>query len=140
MIVLSGLPASGKNSWQAKHKPDLPVISYDDAREALGLRHGQNEGAAAHFAIDQAKALLRERRPFVWNATHLSAQMRKKTLDLLYAYDARVQLVYLEASEAEIRRRNTRRDSSLRNQDIARMLFRVGGAAAHRGRGGDLPG
>lgn len=124
VIVLSGLPASGKNSWQAKHQPELPVISFDDAREALGLRHGQNEGAAAHFAIDQAKALLRSRQPFVWNATHLSAQMRKKTLDLLYAYDARVQLVYLEASEAEIRRRNTRRDSSLRNQDIARMLFK----------------
>lgn len=100
------------------------MVSFDDAREALGLRHGQNEGAAAHYAIDQARALLRARRPFVWNATHLSAQMRKKTLDLLYAYDARVELVYLEQPEAEILRRNRQRDSSLRNQDIARMLFK----------------
>ncbi|MDH0336322.1 AAA family ATPase [Metapseudomonas otitidis] len=124
VVVLAGLPASGKNTWQARHRPDLPVVSFDDAREALGLRHGQNEGAAAHYAIDQARGLLRARRPFVWNATHLSAQMRKKTLDLLYAYDARVELVYLEQPEAEILRRNRQRDSSLRNQDIARMLFK----------------
>ena len=37
-------------------------------------------------SADRAKSLLREKQPFVWNSTHLSAQMRKKTLDLLYAY------------------------------------------------------
>ncbi len=124
VIVLSGMPASGKNTWVARHHPDLPVISFDDAREALGLRHGENEGAAAHFAIDQAKALLREKRPFVWNSTHLSAQMRKKTLDLLYAYQANVQIEYLEMPEKEIYRRNSSRDTSLRNDDIRRMLFK----------------
>ncbi|PAU63904.1 metal-dependent phosphohydrolase [Pseudomonas sp. PIC25] len=124
VIVLSGMPASGKNTWVAKHHPDLPVISFDDAREALGLRHGENEGAAAHLAIDQAKILLREKRPFVWNSTHLSAQMRKKTLDLLYAYQANTQIEYLEMPEKEIYRRNTSRDTSLRNDDIRRMLFK----------------
>ncbi len=124
VIVLSGLPASGKNTWASKYHPYLPVISFDDAREALGLRHGQNEGAAAHFAIDQAKVLLREKRPFVWNSTHLSAQMRKKTLDLLYAYQANVQIEYLEMPEKEIYRRNAARDTSLRNDDIRRMLFK----------------
>ncbi|KAF1054306.1 MAG: hypothetical protein GAK43_00972 [Stenotrophomonas maltophilia] len=124
VTVLSGLPASGKNTWVAQHCPQLPVVSFDDAREALGLRHGENEGAAAHFAIDRARELLRERRAFVWNATHLSAQMRKKTLDLLFAYHAQVRLVYLERPEAELYRRNSRRDSSLRNADLRRMLFR----------------
>ncbi len=124
VIMLSGMPASGKNTWVAKHHPDLPVISFDDAREALGLRHGENEGAAAHFAIDRAKSLLREKQPFVWNSTHLSAQMRKKTLDLLYAYQAKVQIQYLEMPEKEVYRRNTRRDTSLRNEDIRRMLFK----------------
>lgn len=124
VVMLSGMPASGKNTWVAKHYPDLPVISFDDAREALGLRHGENEGAAAHFAIDRAKSLLREKQAFVWNSTHLSAQMRKKTLDLLYAYQAKVQIQYLEMPEKEIYRRNGRRDTSLRNEDIRRMLFK----------------
>ncbi|EPP9373520.1 AAA family ATPase [Pseudomonas aeruginosa] len=124
VIVMSGMPASGKNTWVAKHHPDLPVVSFDDAREALGLRHGDNEGAAAHYAIDQAKALLREKRSFVWNSTHLSAQMRKKTLDLLYAYSAKAEIMYLEMPEKEIYRRNGKRDTTLSNEAIRRMLFK----------------
>ncbi len=100
------------------------MVSIDDAREELGLRHGANEGAAAHRAIDFAKELLREKAPFVWNTTHLSAQMRKKTLDLLFAYDAEVELVYLEQAPHVIFKRNTQRDTSLPNKSIERMLFK----------------
>jgi len=124
VVMLSGLPASGKDTWTAQHHPELPVVSFDDARQALGLRHGQNEGAAAHYAIDRAKALLREHKPFVWNSTHLSAQMRNRTLDLLYGYGAQVEILYLERPEGEIMRRNQQRDTSPRNDDIRRMLFK----------------
>ncbi len=124
VIVMSGLPASGKNTWVAAHHPDLPVISFDDAREELGLRHGKNEGMVAHLAIDRAKALLRAKASFVWNATNLSELMRKKTLDLLYAYQADVELVYLEKPRAELLRRNSRRDTSLSNKTLTGMLHR----------------
>ncbi|WP_217618665.1 AAA family ATPase [Achromobacter sp. GbtcB20] len=124
VIVMSGLPASGKNTWVAAHHPDLPVVSFDDAREELGLRHGKNEGMVAHLAVDRAKALLRARTPFVWNATNLSELMRKKTLDLLYAYQADVELVYLEKPRAELLRRNARRDTSLSNKTLTGMLHR----------------
>ena len=82
------------------------------------------EHANALEAVDKAKALLRERKPFVWNATHLSAQMRTKTLDLLYAYHASVQLVYLERPRAELLSRNHRRDTSLSNKALECMLFK----------------
>jgi predicted kinase len=124
VTVMSGLPASGKNVWVAQHRAGLPVVSIDDARAQLGLRHGANEGAAAHRAIDLAKELLRARAPFVWNTTHLSAQMRKKTLDLLFAYDAEVEMVYLEQPPQVIFKRNTQRDTSLPNKSIERMLFK----------------
>ncbi|YCH28029.1 HD domain-containing protein [Pseudomonas sp. D2-5] len=51
VIMLSGMPASGKNAWVAKHHPDLPVISFDDAREALGLRHGALRGQAEQTCL-----------------------------------------------------------------------------------------
>lgn len=124
VTVLCGLPASGKDSWVARHAPQLPIVSFDDAKAELGLRHGENDGRAAHRAVDKAKALLRERAPFVWNATHLSEQMRGKTLDLLYAYDADVRLVYLEVPAATLFERNRRRDTTLRQKDLERMLHR----------------
>jgi predicted kinase len=124
VTVMSGLPASGKNHWVSANRAHMPVVSIDDAREELGLRHGANEGAAAHRAIDFAKEMLRKQEPFVWNTTHLSAQMRKKTLDLLFAYDAQVELVYLEQPPHIIFKRNTQRDTSLPNKSIERMLFK----------------
>lgn len=124
VIVLSGLPASGKDTWVAKQAARLPVVSFDDAKAELGLKHGENDGQAAHYAVDKAKSLLREHVPFVWNATHLSNQMRSKTLDLLYAYAAQVRLVYLEASATLVFGRNQKRDSTLSNRDLERMLHR----------------
>lgn len=124
VTVMSGLPASGKDTWAAKHRAGLPVVSFDNAKAELGLKHGENDGLAAHHAIDQAKALLRAKAPFVWNATHLSQQMRDKTLDLLFAYSAQVQLVYVEAPAAVLFSRNNKRDTTLRNADIVKMLHR----------------
>ena len=124
VIILSGLPASGKNSWIANNYPDMPVVSFDDAKEELGLSHGDNPGRAVHLVTDTAKAFLREHQDFIFNATHLSSQMRKKTLDLLFNYNAHVTIVYLEAGEKEIKQRNSARDSSLTNKKIDEMLFK----------------
>ncbi len=124
VTVLSGLPASGKDSWVARNAEGLEVVSFDDAKAELGLRHGENDGMAAHHAVDKAKALLRRREPFIWNATHLSEQMRTKTLDLLYAYDADVTLVYLEVPATVLFQRNGKRDTTLKQKDLERMLHR----------------
>lgn len=124
VTVLGGLPASGKDTWVARHAPALEVVSFDDAKAELGLKHGENDGLAAHRAVDKAKALLRRHEPFVWNATHLSEQMRAKTLDLLFAYDAQVRLVYLEVPCDTLFRRNAARDTTLRQKDLERMLHR----------------
>ena len=124
VVLMCGLPASGKNSYVSDHHPGLAVVSFDDAREELGLRHGKNEGAVAHFAIDRAKELLRAKEPFVWNATHLSDLSRSKSLDLCFAYSAEVEIVYLEAPRSELLRRNSRRDSSLSNGALLQMVNR----------------
>lgn len=124
VIVMAGLPASGKNTWVAKHHPALPVVSFDDARDELGLRHGKNEGKVAHHAVDKAKDLLRAGAPFVWNATHTGSQLREKTLGLLFDYHAEVEVVYLERPRVELFARNSRRDTSLTNKGITSMLLK----------------
>ena len=122
VILLSGLPASGKNSWISKHYPQLPVASYDDARSELKLKHGQNEGLVIQFVLAIVKQYLRDNQPFIWNATHLSRDMRQKALDLLYAYHAEVEIVYFEQPEKTLYQRNSSRDTSLPNKKITQML------------------
>lgn len=122
VIMMAGLPATGKNHWVANHHPNLPVASYDDARQQLGLRYGQNEGMVGHHVLDQVRAWLRNQQPFVWNATHLTRETRQKALDLLYAYHAKVRIVYLEQPEKELYKRNNKRDTSLTNKKIQSMF------------------
>lgn len=124
VTVMSGLPASGKDTWVGKNRPGLPVVSFDDARAELGLKYGDNDGKAAHYAIDKAKSLLRKKEPFVWNATNINVQLREKALDLLFAYGAEVELVYLERPRSELLARNTRRDSTLNNKALQGMVHK----------------
>lgn len=124
VTIMCGIPAAGKNTWVSKNLPNLPVVSFDDAKEALGLKHGKNDGKAAHYAVDLAKSLLRKKESFVWNATHLSSQMRDKSLDLLYDYNANVSLVYVESSYQEVLRRNSERNTTLTNKELEGLLHR----------------
>ena len=122
VILMSGLPASGKNSWINKYKPTLPVASYDDARNQLKLKYGQNEGLVIQSVLAKVKQYLRDKQPFIWNATHLSQDMRQKALNLLYAYHAEVEIVYLEQSEKTLYLRNSSRNTSLPNKRIKQMF------------------
>ena len=67
-VIVLVRPQLGENIGKAARAmldhAGLPVVSFDDARMELGLRHGENEGAAAHRAVDKARSLLRARQPF----------------------------------------------------------------------------
>ena len=123
VVLLSGLPASGKNTWCSAH-PDYPTVSYDDLREEFGLKPGEGTGTLVHAADDRMREHLRARRPFVVNATHLSRQMRRRTLDLIHDYGGQVRVVYFEAPRAEILARNSARDSTLTNAKLLKMVSR----------------
>ena len=125
VIIMCGLPGSGKNTWIEKHAAELPTLSYDDTKRAMGIKHGDNPGVAVHAVISEAKFHLARGHEFVWNATHLSREMRVKAISLARQYKTRVELVYIEVSRDELFSRNRARgDHSLTESDLQRMLFR----------------
>lgn len=123
VTVLSGLPACGKDTWLSEHA-QLPVVSYDDTRLAMGLDHGQAKGVIASAVEEQMRGFLRTKAPFVVNATHLSEQMRERTMGLAYQYGALVRVVYLEAPREVVLARNKERDSTLSNKKLLEMRGR----------------
>jgi len=124
VFVMCGIPASGKSTWVKKNHPDLPVVSFDDAKEVLGLKQGENHGSAYQMVVTMAKEYLRKSQPFIWDATHLSPLMRNKTLNLLLDYNANITLVYCEQQESIIKARNISRNTTLTNKKIDEMLFK----------------
>ncbi len=120
VIILSGMPASGKSTYAASL--NKPVISIDDCVKELKLKHGGNIGEAVHLATDQAKKLLAAKIPFVWDSTNLSRQVRQKILDLITRYGATTEVHYLETSYSEIIRRNNTRDTTLSTRKLFDMI------------------
>ena len=122
IILLSGLPGTGKDTWIKDNFPDLPMISLDGLRKELKITPTQNQGRVVDAARGRAKELLRKKQSFVWNATNILPMTRKQQIDLFTAYDASVRVVYLETGWDEQLRRNARRKEAVPESAISGML------------------
>lgn len=135
VILVCGLPGTGKDTWIASHCRDLPVVSLDAVRAELGISPAEPQKKVVDAARTRAKTLLREKRPFVWNATNVSADLRRGLVELFTDYHASVRIVYLETEWEEERRRNADRAAVVPEQAILRMLSKLTppeGFEAHR--------
>jgi len=88
VIIMCGLPGSGKDTYIAEHFHNIPVISMDQIRIKLKIDHGDNQGPVIQTALEKAKEYLRKKESFVWNSTNLTKLARGKVLALCRAYDA----------------------------------------------------
>lgn len=122
VTMLSGLPASGKDTWLRQIDGDASVVSLDALREELGIAPDEDQGAVLAAAREQAKVALRAHRPLIWNATNLGRERRRTLIDLFADYRAKVTIIYCETTPAEARRRNRERKSPVPVKAIGRML------------------
>lgn len=121
VILLSGLPGTGKDTWVQAHCPELPMVSLDAIRQERGISPQEPQGKVLELAWDQARMLLRSKQPFVWNATNLTTQTRQKQVQLFEAYGASVRIVYLETPWAEQLRRNAQRERTVPVSVLSQM-------------------
>jgi predicted kinase len=124
VTVMSGLPGSGKDTWIARYASELPQISLDTIREETGAEPTGNQGAVVQAAREKARVFLRSGDHFVWNATNLSREIRGQVVDLLTAYDARIKIVYVEASHDLLFAQNQDRNAMLPKAVIERLMDR----------------
>jgi putative nucleotidyltransferase with HDIG domain len=96
VTLMSGLPGSGKDTWLARHRPGLPVVSLDDLRATLDVDAAENQGEVIQAAREVCREHLRAKRDFAFNATNTMRQTRKRWIDLFADYGARIEVVYVE--------------------------------------------
>jgi predicted kinase len=109
VILMSGLPGAGKDTWVEHQATGLPVVSLDELRGELGVTPNEEQGAVAAQATELARGYLRKRQPFIWNATNISRRMREKLIRLFSDYGASTRIVYVETDYEELLRRNRQR-------------------------------
>lgn len=125
VTVMSGLPAAGKDTWLARHYDAGPVVSLDAIRAELDVDPADGQGPVVAEAHARAKALLRAKQPFAWNATNTGRPVREAVVNLFLAYGARVRLVYCESPLADLRERNARRPRPVPGRVIDKLLDRL---------------
>ena len=124
VIVMCGLPASGKDTWLARNRPEWPVVSLDALRESLGVDPAGEQGGIVQAAREAARVHLRAGRSFAWNATNIGASVRAAVLGLCRDYKARVHLVYCETTPEQQAARNGARPNPVPEAAIGRMIER----------------
>jgi predicted kinase len=123
-VLLSGLPGAGKDHWLRHNLAGRAVVALDAIREELGVTPTDDQGAVINRARELAREHLRQGRPLAWNATNVSRQLRRLTVELFAAYQARVRIVYLEAPESILSAQNRQRPGAVPAAVIRRMLDR----------------
>lgn len=121
VTMLAGLPGSGKNTWLARNRPDLPVVSLDDLREELEINPTDNQGEVAQLAQERCKELLRAKTSFAFNATNTLRQTRGRWIDLFANYGARIEIIYLEPPLRKLLSQNKGRSKSVPENVIVRL-------------------
>ena len=125
VILMSGLPGTGKDTYIKKHFPTLPVISLDGIRERLGISPTENQSRVIETAHNEARVLLRKKQPFIWNATSITAELRSMQISLFEDYGASVRCIFLETGWEEQLKRNRERERNVPENVILRMLSRL---------------
>jgi predicted kinase len=124
VVVMSGLPASGKDTWLHRNLPDWPVVSLDELRRELDVDPEDAQGPVVEQARELAREHLRQGRSFALNATSVTRDQRKRWIDLFADYHARVRIVAVEVPLATLLERNRRRPDPVPEKVVDRLIER----------------
>jgi predicted kinase len=118
VTMMAGLPGSGKDTWLAANRVDLPVVSLDEIRQQLEIDPTANQGEVVQAARERCRELLRARTSFAFNATNILHQTRQRWIELFSDYGARIEMIYVEPPLPVVFARNEQRDEPVPEQVI----------------------
>lgn len=125
VILMMGLPGSGKDSYLQKQFSNKNVVCLDDIRKTLKINMEDNQGLVIQTALEQARVYLRKGDSFSWNSTNLTHRNRDKIIKLFRDYDASVNVHAMSTPWPEILDRNIHRPKTKQvpRQVLDRMLW-----------------
>jgi predicted kinase len=111
VYVMSALPGSGKDRY-IKQNLNFPILSLDDIRRENRIEptDKKGNGRVIQMAMEQARRYMRRSESFVFNATNITSDMRRKWISLFMEYGARVTIIYIEVPYKKLLKQNSNRE------------------------------
>lgn len=127
VIMLCGLPGTGKDTFVKLNYKKLAVISLDEIRKEFKIspKDGKAQGKVAQVARERMKVHLRKGASFVFNATNITRDLRKKNIDLFTRYKANTKIVYIETSYKNLLSQNRSREEVVPLNVMHRLMKKL---------------
>lgn len=107
VIIMCGLPGSGKDTYIKEYYPNMPTVCRDEIRIEIGLKgdkpmgNKQQENEVTLIAENRIKEYCRSKTDFIINATSLRKFYREKLIATMLPYNPYIIIVYVEAPSIE---------------------------------------
>ena len=125
VIMLAGLPASGKTTWADRHAGAHTVIELDRIREELHIPASAPQGSVIREATLRLRDHLAARHDLCFVATNLVAPLRRRWLDMFLDFGCQVILRYFEPSLPLILARNAARPCPVPTPVVEKMIQKM---------------
>lgn len=124
IIIMCGLPGAGKSTYIENNLSHLPIISMDTLRKERNTKRGdkKSEGQIVQEVKEMAKAFLRKKESFVWDAMNITKLDRDKLVMLATTYKAKPTFIYIEPEYNTLFQQNKNRDYPVPEKTIKNYL------------------
>lgn len=127
VILMSGLPGSGKDTYVQKYCKNWEIVSLDAIRRQMKILPTDTKanGKVIQAAKEMAKKYLRSKTPFVWNATNITRTLRSQLIDLFTTYGAKAKIVYVEVPYQKLLEQNRNRTHIVPENVLHKMISKL---------------
>lgn len=127
VVIMSGLPGAGKDTYVQKHYKNWPVVSLDAIRISMKIAptDKSGNGRVIQEAKEQARVYLRNQQGFVWNATNITQSMREQLISLCIQYAAEIIVIYVEVPYKALFKQNSAREAIVPAGVMQRLVHKL---------------